>query len=158
MITEKVVSWKSKDLSAEKRTAPTTTDNSLFPSIKWHENSNFCLIFKGSSLKKPRNFYPSKYNNFFQVYELDTWSIYLNSDFTLKDCLFGGAKLAKNADPDKYVYTVCGIGFDSCSEFSLPDGSVDENVIIFEIDMSSYMHIHHKKKDILNMAKVLHKD
>ena len=23
--------------------------------------------------------------------------------FTLKDCLFGGVKLAKTADPDKYV-------------------------------------------------------
>ena len=84
--------------------------------------------------------------------------MYLNSDFTLKDCLFGAAKLAKNADPDKYVYTVCGIGFDSRSEFSLPDGSVGKNDIIFGNDMSSYMHIHNKKKDILNMVKILHKD
>ena len=38
--TEKVVSWKSKCLSAEKRTTPTTTDNSLSPSIKWYENIN----------------------------------------------------------------------------------------------------------------------
>ena len=25
-----------------------------------------------------------------------------NDDFTLKDCLFRGDKLAENADPDKY--------------------------------------------------------
>ena len=38
-------------------------------------------------------------------------------DFTLKDCLFGGVKLAKNAEWDKYVYSGYGIGFDSGSEF-----------------------------------------
>ena len=27
----------------------------------------------------------------------------LNYYFTLKDCLFGGVKLAKTADPDKYA-------------------------------------------------------
>ena len=33
--TEKVVSWKSKGLSTKNLTAPTTTDNSLSPRIKW---------------------------------------------------------------------------------------------------------------------------
>ena len=28
----------------------------------------------------------------------------LNSDVTLKDCLFGGVKLDRNTDPDKCVY------------------------------------------------------
>ena len=32
--TEKVVSWKSKDLLTKKLTAPTTTDNSLSPCVK----------------------------------------------------------------------------------------------------------------------------
>ena len=41
----------TKGLSAEKPTTPTTADNSLSPSIKWYENSNFCLIIKGSFLK-----------------------------------------------------------------------------------------------------------
>ena len=50
--TEKVVSWKSKDLSAEKLTTPTTTDNSLYRSIKWYGSSKFCLILKGSCLKQ----------------------------------------------------------------------------------------------------------
>ena len=51
----------------------------------------------------------------------------VNTDFTLKDCLFGGVKLSKNTDPDKYVYTGYGIGFDSCSEFLLPDGKHGKN-------------------------------
>ena len=54
----------------------------------------------------------------------------LNSDFALKDCLFGGVKLAKNTDLDKYIYSGYGIGFTLCSEFSLPDGSIGKSVII----------------------------
>ena len=51
---------------------------------------------------------------FFIVYELDTGPGDLNSNFTLKCCLFTDVELAKNADPDKYVYSGYGIGFDSC--------------------------------------------
>ena len=58
-------------------------------------------------------------------------------------------KLAKNADPDKYVYSGCGIGFDGRSEFSLPDCTVGKNVIIFGADMSSSMHVDNKEKDVL---------
>ena len=104
--TEKVVSWKLKALPTEKLTIPTTADNSLSPSIKWYKNSNSCLIFKGNCVKQ---IYSSKYKNFFIVYESDTWSRDLNSDLTLKECLFRGVILAKNADPDKYVYS--GYGF-----------------------------------------------
>ena len=86
----------------------------------------FCLIFKGICLKEttttttkhatftPRNII------FFIAYALDTWLRGLNSGFTLKYCLYGGAKLVKNVNPDKYVYSGCGIGFDSRLEFSLP--------------------------------------
>ena len=50
--TEKIVSWKSKGLSAKKLTTPTNTDSSLSPSIKWYRNSNCGLAFKGSCLNK----------------------------------------------------------------------------------------------------------
>ena len=69
----------------------------------------------------------------------------LNSNFTLKDCLLGGAKSAKNADPDKFVYGGYGIGFDSRSLFSLPDYDWGENIIIFGVDVSSSVHIDNKK-------------
>ena len=46
--TEKTALWKSKGVSTEKLTTPTSTDNSLSPSIKWYRNSNLCLVFKGS--------------------------------------------------------------------------------------------------------------
>ena len=41
------------------------------------------------------------------------------------------------------------IGFDSHTEFSLPDGSVGKNVIIFWVNMSSSVQISNKKKYIL---------
>ena len=41
---------------------------------------------------------------------------------SLKDYIFRGVKLAKNADPDKYVDSGYGIVFDSRSEFSIPNG------------------------------------
>ena len=44
--------------------------------------------------------------------------------------------LAKNADPDKYVYIGYGIGFYSRSEFLLPDGGMSKNIIIFGVNMS----------------------
>ena len=74
----------------------------IFLLIKWYENSNFCLIFKGTCLKQ-RNatFTPPNIINLLIAYECDTWWRYLNTDFTLKDCLFGGVKLAKIADSDK---------------------------------------------------------
>ena len=78
---------------------------------------------------------------FFIVYKLDTWWQDLNSDFSLKHCLFGGAKLAKNAEPDKYVYSGHRIGFDSCLEVSLPESSTVKNIFIFGVDMSSSVHI-----------------
>ena len=64
-------------------------------------------------------------------------------------CFIVGVKLAKNTDPDKYVYTGYGTGFDSSSKVSLPDDSVGKNVIIFGVDMSSSVHIDNKKKNIL---------
>ena len=67
--------------------------------------------------------------------------------------MFGAVKLTKYADPDKYKYSGYGIGFDSHSEFSLLDGSIGKNVIIFGVDMSSSVHIDNKKKDILILGK-----
>ena len=97
----------------------------------------FLLISRGSCLKhKNANFNRPNIIISFIVYELDTWSRNLKSEFTLKDCLFWGVKLAKNADTDKYIYPGYSIRFNSGSEFSLPDSSVGKNVIILGDDMS----------------------
>ena len=77
-------------------------------------------------------------------------TLFIENNFTLKDCFFVSVKLAENADLHKYVYNGYGIGFNLRSEFSLPDGSVGKNFfIIFGVDMSSSVHIDNKGKDIL---------
>ena len=59
--------------------------------------------------------------------------------------MFGSAKQTKNADSDKYKYSGYGIGFDLHSEFSLADGSIGRNVIIFGAHMSSTVYVDDKK-------------
>ena len=48
-----------------------------------------------------------------------------------------------------YGYSGYGIGFDRRTSFSFLDGRFDQNVLIFEVDMSFSAHIDNKKKDIL---------
>ena len=118
-------------------------------------NSRVRLKFKGSCLKQG-----DKENvvNLFIVYELDTWSRDLNTEFTLKDCLFGAVKLTKNADTDKCKCSRHGIGFNSQSAFSLPDCSVRKNVIIFGAAMSPCVYNDNKGKYTLTHVKDQYKD
>ena len=51
------------------------------------------------------------------------------------------------------VQEIYGVRFDSHTEFSLPDGSMGKNVIIFGADMSSSGHIDNREKDILILGK-----
>ena len=67
--------------------------------------------------------------------------------------MFESAKLTKNADPNKYKYIGYGMGFDSCSEFLLTDGSYGKKFVIFEADKSSSMHVDNKGKDILILGE-----
>ena len=73
----------------------------------------------------------------------------LNTDFTSKNCSLESVKLTKNTDPEKYIYSSCGRGFDSRSELSFTDGTIGKNVILFGADMSLFVHIDNKGKDIL---------
>ena len=59
----------------------------------------------------------------------------------------------KNADPDKYLYSDYGIGFDTREQYSLPDGSVSKKCIIFGVYMSSSVYIDNKGKDIIIFGK-----
>ena len=57
--------------------------------------------------------------NLFVICELDPWSRYLRTLFSIGDCLFRAVNLTENAHPDKYGYSVYGIGFDARSLFLL---------------------------------------
>ena len=51
------------------------------------------------------------------------------------------------------MYSGCGIEFDSRSEGSFTDDTVDKTVTIFGVGMSSSVHIDNKGKDILIPGK-----
>ena len=96
---------------------------------------------------------PKKVINIYISYTLNPWLRNLNTNFTLKDCLFGSVKLTKNADPDKYKYNGYGIGFGSRPKFLFTEGSMGINVIIFKADMSSSADNDNKNKDILILVE-----
>ena len=79
----------------------------------------------------------------------------LNIDFTLGNCLLGSVKLTKNAHLDKYRYMGYNIGFESRSEFLSIDGSYRKNIIVFGADMSSFVRVDNKGKDILILGEEL---
>ena len=62
--------------------------------------------------------------------------------------MFGAVTLTKNGDIDKYKYLGYGIGFDRKPTFLFPSGEFGQNVIIFEVDMSSSVHVDNNKKGI----------
>ena len=146
-VADYVLSWKSKGLSAETVKPPTTSDNSLTPTINYYYYAfRIRAKFTGSCLKQPKTSYNhSSIVNIYIVYELGT-SDSNNSDPALKNCLFGAVTLTKNADIEKYGYSGFGIGFDRRSSFSFPGGGFGQNILIFGVDMSSSAHIDNKKK------------
>ena len=124
--------------------APTFVDQDLLPNMNFNGHR---------SLKK--KFPSQKIGNLYSSYTLIPWLRNLNTDFIIDNCLFGFVKLTKNADPDKYRYSDYDIGFDLRLEFSLPDGRIGRNFLIFEADMSLSVHAGNKQKDILILGEGL---
>ena len=86
--TDYVSSWKSKGLSDESITPPTTSGNSLNPALSYY-GTKIRLKFTGSCLKQDKITYThGKTVNIYTVYELSA-SDSFNNDPTLKNCLFG---------------------------------------------------------------------
>ena len=87
-LSDTISEWESKGLSNEKFKPPYTANKILSAKLMWY-NSRIKLKFKGSSFKQEDNtaYTPKNMVNLFIVYELDTWSPDLNTEFTIKDCL-----------------------------------------------------------------------
>ena len=82
----------------------------------------------------------------------------INTDKALKNCLFGSIEAArpgKTTEPDNFIYSGWGIGFDHTGTFTYPEGGIARNVIIFEVDMSGSVHASNKAKDFLGLGKSL---
>ena len=148
-----VSSWKSKGLSTETIKPPTTSDNSLTPTLNCYDDLKLRVKFTGSCLKQPKFTHTHKTTvNIFIVYELGT-SASNDNDPTLKNSLFGAVTLTKNTDIDKCGYSGYGIGFERRSSFSFPSDGFGQSVLIFGADTSSSAHIYNKKKDTLVLGK-----
>ena len=63
--------------------------------------------------------------------------------------MFTNLKIIENDYPDRCSYSRYGVVFASRSDFSLLEGSMGKEIIIFGVDMSSSVHTDNKKKDIL---------
>ena len=102
-----------------------TSNNSLAPTLKY-TGKRMNVKFNGSCLKQDKiTFNHGKIVSIYIVYALKSTLNY-DEDITLEYCLFGAAKLTKNADISKYKYSGYGIGF---------DGIVRLNKILFSLTL-----------------------
>ena len=80
-----MVLWKSAGFLSESIVTPSTTNNSLSPSIKLNRNLKFCLVYKAICLKQGKTTFTHPNTIILIiVYELNTCSQDLNADLTLK--------------------------------------------------------------------------
>ena len=84
-VTDYVLSWKSKGLSAESIKPPTTSDNSLTPTLSYYYNTKIKVKFNGSVLRQSKklSYTHSNMANIYIVFELGA-STSNNNDPTLK--------------------------------------------------------------------------
>ena len=107
-----ILSWKSRGLNDIKIESIKTNNYLLNPRMDHYDMSKIRIKFDGSFLNRfPPTILHGNIVNIYIAYEIT--SDYKNINYpTLENCLFGSAKLTKNADIDKYGYSVYGIGFD----------------------------------------------
>ena len=96
--TDYISSWKSKGSSDKSFKPPTTSDNSLTPSLD-HYGDKIRIKFTRSCLKQSnkRLYTHKKIVNIYIVYESGASTSH-SSDPTIKNCLFGAVTLTNNAD------------------------------------------------------------
>ena len=122
-VIDSVLSWQSKGLSAEAIKPPTTSNNSLTPTITYYHVGKIKAKFTGSCLKQDKViFNHAKVVNIYIVYELGASSSSI-SDPTLKSFLFGAVTLTKNADIKNVVILVMELDLieDQASHFLVVD-------------------------------------
>ena len=82
------------------------------------------------------------------IYDLAARPRNLTNNFKFKNLLFGPTNIVKNSDKEKYIYSGCGITFDSEGSWSI-DNDTARNVIIFGVNSSSSQHTDNRKNNFL---------
>ena len=117
-------------------------------------NSRIRLEFKKRCLKQDKvTFTPNSLVNLFIVYELDRWSKDLNVDFARKYYLFAAVKKLKMLNLINVLIQGMTLDLILIHIFHIPNFDWGKHVIIFAVDMSSYVHIDNENKDILILGK-----
>ena len=95
---DRILALEYKGLSKE------SANNSLAPKLFLIHSVGITLKFEGSCLKQNITSFSHRTVNLFIVYELNTWSRDLITDFKLDGYLFGAIKLTKATDINEYGY------------------------------------------------------
>ena len=132
-------SWTSKGISNEQIKALSTSSSNDQEPILEYDGAEIRLKFTGDILMQNRDTYNHGPKvSIFIIYKLNSHTI--NNNFALKDCLFEETRITKDKDPDNYVYSHFGIGFDSTGPYTHSSGSLAHNVIIVGADSSQSIH------------------
>ena len=102
--------WKSKGLSDENITAPTTSDYGINPQVSYYGTKTWGK-FDGSCWKQEKvAFNHGKVEHIYIVYEITKIVDFSgnNNRPTIENALFRTVSLTKNADIDKYKYSGYG--------------------------------------------------
>ena len=97
-----LMEYQKKVLKSNSLFAPTFANHCILPDVNFNGH---CLINNSISV-------PKTVINIYVSYIVNQWPRDLNTDFTSGNWLSGSVKLTKNVDPDKYINTGYGIGFD----------------------------------------------
>ena len=92
--------------------------------------------------------------NIYIIYKLFPKTI--STDNALKNCLFGSIEASRpgnTTDPDHFIFSRYGIGFDHTRTFTHPEGNLARTLTVFGVDMSGSVHASNKTRDILALGK-----
>ena len=152
----KINLWKSTGLNNYSRDSDmddvSVATTSLPPLI---DNGRMSVRLEGAYFKQMRLLRPNNDNivNIYIVYLIDPISNSRNTDYTVQNALFGGAKITKNAtDTSKRKYEGYGICFDEGRTFSKGNTSNGKNVLIFGVYESYLVHNNNKVNNIYVMG------
>ena len=146
--TNYVLSWKSKRVYTSKH-------NPLY-TVFLHNTKlsgyRMGIKFDKDPLAVEKNNHVTKTTNAYVIYNSDTWTNNQLRNFTLRNCLFGAARIVKSSNNEKCVYSGYGIAFDGKGTWSIGNDYA-RNVVTFGVDNSSSSHADNRKNKFLLLGE-----
>ena len=147
--------WKSTGLNNYSRDSDMHAVSVAIASLpSLIDNGRMSVRLEGAYFKQMRLLSPNNDNivNIYIVYLIDPTSNSRNTHYTVKNGLFGGVKITKNAtDTSKHKYEGYGICFDEGGMFSMGNINNSRNVLIFGVHENSVIHSNNKANNIFIM-------